>query len=262
MAFAKMKIDVEFTRHFLDRVNDARNKKQITADELKMLFGKVAKKHAGKIRMLGDKAEHIINSLNTDINSPFVLKLDRDKGWLDMTMKTVMRKKNFRIGKDQKKFTVEQDLEELRVQKPQAKDTLGIRREYMPQVASKDYPELFIFLQKAGAKLSNKMVAAHELKPIQKEFSDQGVTKSIGKGLSLEQKPLIMSSDGYIIDGHHRWLSVINTKPKKKIPVIRVNVPVRKLLALVKAFPGTTYKDIYTETRLETSLKKMSEKWQ
>ena len=31
-------IDVEFTRHFLDRVNDARNKKQITVAEIIRLF--------------------------------------------------------------------------------------------------------------------------------------------------------------------------------------------------------------------------------
>ena len=36
--FAKIGIDVEFTRHFLDRVNDARNKRQITPAELTRLF--------------------------------------------------------------------------------------------------------------------------------------------------------------------------------------------------------------------------------
>ncbi len=36
--FAKVGIDVEFTRHFLDRVNDERNKKQITTAELTRLF--------------------------------------------------------------------------------------------------------------------------------------------------------------------------------------------------------------------------------
>jgi len=35
--FAKVGIDVEFTRHFLDRVNDERNKKQITTAELTRL---------------------------------------------------------------------------------------------------------------------------------------------------------------------------------------------------------------------------------
>jgi hypothetical protein len=36
--FAKVGIDVEFTRHFMDRVNDARNKKPINTSELTRLF--------------------------------------------------------------------------------------------------------------------------------------------------------------------------------------------------------------------------------
>ena len=32
--FAAVGIDVEFTRHFMDRVNDARNQAQITSSEL------------------------------------------------------------------------------------------------------------------------------------------------------------------------------------------------------------------------------------
>ena len=36
--FAAVGIDVEFTRHFLDRVNDERNKKPINSAELIRLF--------------------------------------------------------------------------------------------------------------------------------------------------------------------------------------------------------------------------------
>ncbi len=240
LAFVKMKIDVEFSNHFLDRVNDARNKKQITASELKDLFGKTAKKHAGKIRQLGDDAEAVITSLNTDVNSPFVLELDREKGWIDMTMKTVMRKKNFKTP--DRKFTVE------RVDFPKKSATLGVSRSKMPQVASKDYPALFMYLEKNNVKLSNKMMKASDLKPIQGEFSVPGIIKSINKSLLTDKlKPLIMSSDGFIIDGHHRWLSVINTKPKTKIPVIKASIKVRPLLALVSKFPLTTFKSIYEE---------------
>ena len=42
--FAKVGIDVEFTKHFLDRVNDERNKKQITMSELTRLFKQEFKK--------------------------------------------------------------------------------------------------------------------------------------------------------------------------------------------------------------------------
>ena len=47
--FAAVGIDVEFTRHFLDRANDERNKKPISTAELIGLFKKTYKKHGKKI---------------------------------------------------------------------------------------------------------------------------------------------------------------------------------------------------------------------
>ena len=43
--FAKVGLDIEFTRHFLDRVNDARNGKQITQAELIRLFKQSMSRH-------------------------------------------------------------------------------------------------------------------------------------------------------------------------------------------------------------------------
>jgi hypothetical protein len=137
------------------------------------------------------------------------------------------------------------DVNELAVVKPAAKDTLGITRDKMPQIATDDYPEFFEFLKANGAKWTKKMVPAQKLKPIQKEFSDAGVEKALRK--RAIKKDSIISKDNYIIDGHHRWLGVLNTDPTKKIGVIQVNMPVRKLLALMKEFPKTTYKAIYED---------------
>src|SRR6056300_325957 len=86
-------IDVEFTRHFLDRVNDERNKKQITVAELIRLFKQSYKKHGKKIAQLGPDAEAVLNDIQTDVNMPFALKWDGKE--LDLVAKTVMRKKNF-----------------------------------------------------------------------------------------------------------------------------------------------------------------------
>lgn len=86
-------VDVEFTRHFLDRVNDARNKKQITMAELIRLFKQSFKKHGKKIAALGPDAEAVLNDMQTDVNMPFVLKWDGKE--LDLIAKTVMRKQNF-----------------------------------------------------------------------------------------------------------------------------------------------------------------------
>ena len=87
-------IDVEFTRHFLDRVNDTRNKKQITVAELIRLFKQSYKKYGKKIAKLGPDAEAVINDMQTDVNMPFVLKWDGKE--LDLVAKTVMRKKDFK----------------------------------------------------------------------------------------------------------------------------------------------------------------------
>lgn len=106
--FASIGIDVEFTRHFLDRVNDARNIKQITPSELTRLFKQAYKKHGKKIAQLGPDAEAVLNDMKTDINMPFVLKWDGKE--LDLVAKTVMRKKNF--GTSNPKLSFEQFINE------------------------------------------------------------------------------------------------------------------------------------------------------
>ena len=104
--FAKIGLDVEFTRHFLDRVNDARNGKQITQAELTRLFKQSFNKHKKTFEKLPKDVEAVLNDIRTDINMPFVIKLDKNRE-LDMVAKTIMRKKNFSTSN--KKYTVEDE---------------------------------------------------------------------------------------------------------------------------------------------------------
>jgi len=94
--FGKVGIDVNFTRHFLDRVNDERNIKQITKGELTRLFKQEAKRWAKPIARLGPDAEGTMKDLQTQINLPFVLVWDHNNQELDLIAKTVMRKKDFK----------------------------------------------------------------------------------------------------------------------------------------------------------------------
>ena len=134
-------------------------------------------------------------------------------------------------------------VKEFKIVKPDPEDTLGIKRNEMPQVATKDYPEFMDYLKDSGAKFKKETVPAKTLKAIQGEFSDQGVEKALRK--RKLKKASIVSSDNYIIDGHHRWVAALNTG--QDVDIIRVNMPAKKLLQLVKDFSKTTYKDIYTE---------------
>ena len=91
---AKFKIDVEFTRHFADRMNDARNKPAITIPELQRVFKKIASHKGIEIRQNPD-IEAVLKDIQTDLNLPIVINYDKNKDEFEVVNKTIMRKKNF-----------------------------------------------------------------------------------------------------------------------------------------------------------------------
>ena len=93
--FQSVGVDVEFTSHFLDRVNDERNKKDITIEELRTIFKKIYSQYKTKLVKYKDGFEAVFRNNPTDINIPFVIGWDKANNELDLINKTVMRKKNF-----------------------------------------------------------------------------------------------------------------------------------------------------------------------
>ena len=93
--FAAFKIDVEFTNHFRERLNDPRNGKPITLEELSRLFRETLSKYGKRISQMVPDAEAVLQDLRTKINLPFVIKYDRQKDEVDFVAKTIMRKDRF-----------------------------------------------------------------------------------------------------------------------------------------------------------------------
>ena len=91
----KFGVDVEFTRHFADRMNDDRNKPKITIPELQRFFKKVAKNKAKDIKQLGD-SEAVLKDIQADLNLPVVINYDKNKEEFEVVNKTIMRKKDFK----------------------------------------------------------------------------------------------------------------------------------------------------------------------
>lgn len=91
--WAKLGIDVQFTRHFVERLNDERNGKPITTAELIRLFKKEYETYGQKISKL-DNMEAVLKDLTTELNLPFVIK-DTNNG-KTLVAKTIMRKSDFR----------------------------------------------------------------------------------------------------------------------------------------------------------------------
>ena len=74
--FAAIGIDIEFTRHFMDRVNDIRNRKSIEPEEIEDLFTKTYEDHGQEIKSLGASGEAVITDMESNINVPFVLRFN------------------------------------------------------------------------------------------------------------------------------------------------------------------------------------------
>ena len=94
--FAKLNIDVEFSGHFLDRLNDPRNNDQITVAELSKVYHSLYDKFGITISKTPEEIEEVIKSLSTDINIPVNIHFDHRTNKIDLVAKTIMRKKNFK----------------------------------------------------------------------------------------------------------------------------------------------------------------------
>lgn len=93
--FRELGLDVEFSKHFRERLNDPRNVKPITSAELIGLFKRAYQKSGKRIAEMPPNAEAVLKDMRTDLNSPFVIEYDPREKDLNLVLKTIMRKKNF-----------------------------------------------------------------------------------------------------------------------------------------------------------------------
>ena len=97
----KFDIDIEFTRHFADRMNDKRNDPEIKVAEIQRLFKKIAKNKGKDIKKHGD-AEAVLKDMQSDLNLPVVVNFK--DGEFEVVNKTIMRKKGFKTTSPEIKY--------------------------------------------------------------------------------------------------------------------------------------------------------------
>ncbi|UXC19157.1 LPD38 domain-containing protein [Comamonas squillarum] len=125
--------------------------------------------------------------------------------------------------------------------------TLGIPRAQMPQIKASHRGALVNFLKARGIDSKAAEMPANDLKPTQAEFSQRKVDAA--RGFTGGDRSILVSSDGYVVDGHHQWLAKrANGEPVK---VVRLQAPIREVLAQVAEFPSTQASDGATGAREE-----------
>jgi len=94
--FEGLGIDIAFTNHFYERLNDPRNGKQITDIELKEMFKDMFLKIGNNLSEMKIDTEAVINDVSSKLNIPFVMTYDSRNNEVDLVSKTIMRKDDFK----------------------------------------------------------------------------------------------------------------------------------------------------------------------
>jgi hypothetical protein len=121
-----------------------------------------------------------------------------------------------------------------RIEIPNKRD-LGFKRKEMPQVEGKNIPKFLDFLKSNGVKYTEKLVDSKSLRPTQSQFNQEKIQGMIDTIDAKKQHPIMVSKDGYVIDGHHRWLAYYNMG--RKMPVYQIDLNINDALDQMHDFP-------------------------
>lgn len=135
--------------------------------------------------------------------------------------------------------------------------SLGTDRADMPQVSgtladgryapsSEMMPKFLGHLKAKGVSVTRERVPASSLKPVQTTGDARavrGIAASLASGDLKDTKPVLVSSDNRVIDGHHQWAAHLlggsqgtRTGSASGEPVIRADLPADKLMAEARQF--------------------------
>ena len=120
---------------------------------------------------------------------------------------------------------------------------LDVPRDQMPQISDAEKMGFVDWLEEKGILVQFVDIPVALLRSVQKTIDLKKVEhlrdKMPGNALN---KPVIVSKDNYILDGHHRWLAVLNRDPHQVIQAYRVNLPIQELLTVSRNYGPVRYK--------------------
>lgn len=132
-------------------------------------------------------------------------------------------------------------------------DSLGIKRSDMPQLSGSvrgEYqpssvvvPKFLDQVKAEGTSVTREEVAPESLKPTQRDGNTsaiRGIADALKSGDIAGTKPVIVSSDSRVLDGHHNWagnlLANSETGKHSAMAVIRIGLPIGRLIDRARAF--------------------------
>jgi len=126
--------------------------------------------------------------------------------------------------------------------------SLGKKRIEMPQITKSNILTFAKNFDDIG--VIDTEMKLNEIKPAQDEFNNDKVLHFINEYLENDPDNIyIVSQDGYLIDGHHRWAAELQLMPENKtVKVKQINLPAEKLIEKANELKFTKQKDVDDKT--------------
>lgn len=127
---------------------------------------------------------------------------------------------------------------------------LKIARHDLPQVKASDQKEFLDWLGAQGIGVDKKPVDPASLLPVQSQVNKPKIDKMIQDDkngvFDIADKPVLVSNDGYLIDGHHRAIAAAANG--KQMTGLQVDMTAKDLIKKLEEFPKT-FKEGINENR-------------
>lgn len=112
------------------------------------------------------------------------------------------------------------------------------QRHNLPQL---ELDKFIIDLKKYSIDVSDGDYAADELVPSQSEFNDEKIASIVAEK-SWDKKPVVVSSDKVIVDGHHRWKAAFQANGRVK--AFNIGKTFAEIIDFVKDKDYAVYKSL------------------
>ena len=114
---------------------------------------------------------------------------------------------------------------------------LGYKREDMPQIPPTKREEFVQDLATKGISTTKELVDPRSLQPSQSEIGLAHVAHlyTVAEGQIPQTKYLLVSSDNYVVDGHHNWAADVALSlndPAQQVPILRVDAPAVQVISM------------------------------
>ena len=122
---------------------------------------------------------------------------------------------------------------------------LDNERQELPQVPNDKLDNFILYLEKQNIVVKKVTVKPSLLKPAQKHINKEKIQYFMNKeGRKDLLKPIIISKEGYVIDGHHRWLAWFSLYRNNPIHAIFIKCDIDKIIAVANEFKDSFNKAI------------------